>query len=102
MKQTNLIKKLVGKCVLLVFLVIMVMASSSMLWETYTSEVAWENDEAIRISRCETYLREKQYGKLWEYMNLFNLNGKRYEVYWDAVDKRLQEIQQQQDSSYEN
>lgn len=96
MRQKNPVIKLIAKGVLLFFLVIYTMASVSMLWETYTEDVAWDSDEARRVSRCETYLKEKQYGKLWEYLELYDLQGKRYDVYWDAVDQRLEEIQKEQ------
>ena len=96
MRLKNPMIKLIAKSVLLFFLIIFTMSSVSLLWETYTEDVAWENDEARRVSRCETYLREKQYGKLWEYLELYDLQGKRYEVYWNAVDQRLEEIQEEQ------
>lgn len=96
MKQKNIVIKLIAKASLLFFLVTFIMASVSLLWETYTEDVAWDSDEARRVSRCETYLKEKQYGKLWEYLELYDLEGKRYEVYWDAVDQRLEEIQEEQ------
>lgn len=96
MKQKNSMIKLVAKSVLLFFLVIFNMSSVSLLWETYTEDVAWESDEARRISRCETYLREKEYGILWEYLELYDLYGERYEGYWDAVETRLEEIQKEQ------
>ena len=96
MKGKNTGLKLIGKGVLLFFLITMTMATVSLLWETYTEDVAWESDEARRISRCETFLREKEYGELWDYLELYDLQGKRYDVYWDAVDQRLEEIQQEQ------
>lgn len=96
MRQKYSTGKLIAKSALLFFLVIWVMAMVSLLWETYTEDVAWESDEARIISSCESNLREKEYGELWEYMDLYDLEGKRYDVYWNAVDRRLDEIQYEQ------
>lgn len=73
-----------------------VIGTAGLVWESATEDVVRSNDEAKRISRCETYLREKQYGELWEYLNLYDLEGERYEVYWNAVDNRIEEIKEKQ------
>lgn len=96
MRQKYSTTGLIVKCVVLFFLAIFIMSSISLLWESYVEDVAWESDEARRISSCETYLREKEYGELWDYMELYELEGERYEVYWNAVNHRLDEIQHEQ------
>lgn len=96
MREKYSIKKLFGKGLLLVFLASMTTGTASMLWETYVEDVIWENDEARIISHCETYLKEKQYGELWEYLELYDLRDEKYDVYWKAIDHRLEEIQDEQ------
>lgn len=83
----------IGKCVLLFFLVIYFFSMTSLLWESATEDVMWENDEARRLSSCEEDLREKQYGELWDYMELYELYDSKYDKYWEAVENRMEELQ---------
>ena len=85
---------IVLKSLVVLFEVTLILSMSGLLWEYVTEDVIWENDESLRITNCETYLREKEYGKLWEYLELYDLSGERYQVYWDAVEDRLDEIQE--------
>lgn len=85
---------IVLKSLVVLLEVIIIWSMASVLWEYATEDVIWENDESLRITNCETYLREKEYGELWEYLELYDLHGERYQVYWNAIEDRLDEIQE--------
>lgn len=93
MRKNNTVVGLIIKCVLLLFLIIYFMSMLSLLWQSATEDVLWKEDEARKISYCEEYLREKEYGELWEYLELYDLYDSRYDIYWKAVENRLDEIQ---------
>lgn len=93
MRKKNSTLAFVGKCVLLFFLVTYFFSATSLLWESATEDVMWENDEARMLSSCEEALREKEYGELWDYMELYELYDSKYDIYWDAVENRLEELQ---------
>lgn len=85
---------IVLKSLVVFFEVTLILSMAGLLWEYVTEDVIWENDESLRITNCETYLREKEYGNLWEYLELYDLHGERYQVYWDAIEDRMDEIQE--------
>lgn len=90
----------IGGVIVKAFLVFLlgttVIGTAGLVWESATEDVVWNNDESRRISSCETYLKEKRYGELWDYLDLYDLKGERYEVYWNAVENRMEEIQEKQ------
>lgn len=92
------IATVVLKSIIITFEMILIMSMTALMWEYVTEDVIWENDESMRISSCETYLREQEYGRLWDYLELYDLEGARYQIYWDAVEERVEEIQKIQEN----
>ncbi len=84
------------KAILVFFLGATVYGMASIAWETATEDVMWDNDESRHLNRCETYLREKEYGELWDYLDLYDLTDEKYQVYWAAVEYRVEQIEQKQ------
>lgn len=41
--------------------------------------------DAYTVNRCDELYYEKQYGKLLEFMNLYETYDERYDVYWEVV-----------------
>lgn len=72
------------------------MSMFSLIWETYIVDFSWDNATARQISICEGHLKEKEYGELWEYLVLYQLEDEEFDKYWDAVNARLEEMENEQ------
>lgn len=101
MRKRNTLIGYIGKCVLVPFLLWYIFLMLSFIWETYIEDTLWEGDEARKISCCKEYYIEEEYAELWNYMELYDLHGERYDVYWDAIEQRMEEIQALQEEKWD-
>lgn len=56
-------------------------------------DMEYNNDVAGMLNRCDEYLIKKEYGRLWEYLELYDLCDSQYDTYWREVEDRYNEIQ---------
>lgn len=86
---------IIVKLIIVFLLGTMVVSSIGITWGIYTEDVVWENDEARHLGYCKRYLNEKQYGHLWEQLELYDLYDEKYQEYWDAIEEQVEQIEEQ-------
>lgn len=86
---------IIVKAIIVFLLGTTVISSIGLTWEVYTEDVMWDNDEARQLGYCKRYLNEKQYGQLWEQLELYDLYDEKYQEYWDVIEERVEQIEEQ-------